>query len=56
MNPTRKATSPARIDAPIDSLQAISNPKRVSATCPPSSGRIGSRLNKAHQMLTNWTR
>ncbi len=53
MNPTRKARKPATTAAPIDSLHAISKPNSVSATCPPSSGRIGSRLNTAHQMLTN---
>ena len=41
------------IAAPIDSLHAVSKPNSVSATCPPSRGRMGSRLNTAHQMLTN---
>ena len=54
--PDAEGDEPARIDAPIEKPGAISNPKRVSATCPPSSGRIGSRLNKAHQMLTNCTK
>ena len=39
--------------APIESLQAFSKPTSSSATCPPSSGLIGSRLNTAHQMLTH---
>ena len=53
MKSERKAMKPATIAAPIDSLQAVSKPNSVSATWPPSSGRIGSRLNTAHQMLTN---
>ena len=54
--PDRKATNPATMAAPIDSLQAFWNPSSVSATCPPSRGRMGSRLNSAHQMLTNASR
>ena len=53
MNVDRKATNPATMAAPIDSLQAFSKPSSSSATWPPSSGRMGSRLNTAHQMLTN---
>ena len=53
MNDARKARNPATMAAPIESLQAFSKPNSVSATWPPSSGRIGSRLNTAHQMLTH---
>jgi hypothetical protein len=52
-SPSRNVMKAAMMAAPIESWQAIRKPNSVSATWPPSSGRIGRRLNTPHQMLMN---